>query len=67
MSTFSPDKSRLLSAIKRDFHSYFEASVRKGSKSPNDKRILKSKITAAIDAIDTTDFGIKVIVGKTLQ
>jgi hypothetical protein len=67
MTAFSPSKNALSASIKRDFHSYSEASVRKGSKSPNDKRILKSKVSSIIDDIDLADFGIRVVILKTIQ
>ena len=71
MSTFNTNKNSFLSSvqlIKNDFHAYTSLGVAKGSRNEKQqKRALLNNITNAIDSIDTTDFGIRVILLKTKE
>jgi len=71
MSTFNTNKNSFLSSvqiIKNDFHAYTSLGVAKGSRNEKQqKRALLNNITNAVDSIDTTDFGIRVILLKTKE
>ncbi len=70
MSAFTTDKTKFshaLHALNRQFHAFSDAAVRKGTHSKSDKRALLSTVSAAIDAIDTDDFGVRVLIVKTSQ
>jgi hypothetical protein len=69
MSSFNTNLNAFNSSIqqiKPVVHSFTSSAVPKGSKNfRQQKRSLSNAITHAIDAIDTNDFGIRVIIIKT--
>lgn len=69
MTTFNTNKNAFTSSVqmlKTDFHAFSLIGVPKNSKAEKQqKRALISNITAAVDSIDTDDFGIRVIILKT--
>jgi hypothetical protein len=69
MSVFNTNKNSFLSSVqllKNDFHAYTSLGIAKGSRNEKQqKRALISNINAAVDSIDTDDFGIRVIILKT--
>lgn len=69
MTSFNNNKNSFLSSIqllKSDLHSFQVIGVPKASKNAKQqKRALLSNITASIDAIDTDDFGIRVMIIRT--
>ena len=71
MNTFSSSKSTFQSTIqtlKNSFYSFAAMGVPKGSKNTAmQKKTLKTNISAAIDSIDTEDFGIRVIIVKSFD
>ena len=71
MSTFNTNKNAFLSSvqlIKSDFHAYASLGIAKGSRNEKQqKRALISNISNAIENVDTSDFGIRVILLKTKE
>jgi hypothetical protein len=71
MTNFNTNKNIFNSAVKalsNDFHAFSSLGVPKGSRnSKQQKKALISNVTAAIDSIDTDDFGIRVCVLKSKQ
>jgi hypothetical protein len=68
MSVFNNNKNTfasLLHTLKNDFHAFTSLGVAKGARNERQKKALISNISSAINSIDTTDFGIRVIVVKT--
>lgn len=69
MTSFNTNKNAFTSSVqmlKTDFHAFSLIGVPKKSKAEKQqKRALISNITAAVDSIDTDDFGIRVIILKT--
>ena len=71
MSTFNTNRNSFLSSVqllKNDFHAYASLGVAKGTKSEKQqKKALLNNISSAIEAVDTDDFGIRVILLKTKE
>lgn len=71
MSTFNTNRNAFNSVIqplKNVFHAFISLGVAKGTKaSKQQKRVLVATLTDAIENIDTNDFGIRVILLKTIE
>ncbi len=71
MTTFNTNTNAFTSAIQQlriSVHGFTIAGVPKGSKHfRQQKRALTNTVSNTIDAIDTSDFGIRVIIVKTKE
>ena len=66
--TSKPSIARTLNELRRDAHAVASQTIAKGTRSvTQDKRRLVSAITSLVDQIDTDDFGVRVIVAKSLK
>jgi hypothetical protein len=69
MTAFNDNKNALLSSmqlLKSDFHSFIVSAVPKSTKaSKQQKRATISFISKTIEAIDTNDFGIRILILRT--
>ena len=69
MTAFNDNKNAFLSSmqlLKSDFHSFIVSAVPKSTKtSKQQKRATINFVSKTIDAIDTNDFGIRILILRT--
>lgn len=71
MTTFNKNKNSFKTYFARtqlDFHAYSDLEVPKDTKNPiQQKRTLLNQVKHLVDSIETDDFGIRVIVMKSMR